>query len=248
MDTEKIRFLEKIAAAGHPGLESEMYDGWELRFSEGFTGRANSVSVYEPGKLSIEEKVEYCEKRYAEHNLPCNFKLTEADKELSDFLVKRGYSVNQPTDVMILRLRDLNYDSEEVLRDTEFTAEPEGWFEPYFEFEGPKDEKSQELCKSIHEKVSSEKLYVKVLHEGRAAAVSSTAVEEGYSLLHNVVVDSTLRGLGLGRKLCQATLEKSRQLGAEYSYLQVIQSNEIALNLYKKLGYEKLYTYWYVKK
>ncbi len=72
MDNEKIRFLEKIATAGHPGLESEMYDGWELRFSEGFTRRANSVSVYEPGKLSIEEKVEYCEKRYAEHNLPCN--------------------------------------------------------------------------------------------------------------------------------------------------------------------------------
>ena len=85
------------------------------------------------------------------------------------------------------------------------------------------------------------------MHDGSVAAVASTATKEGYSLLHNVVVNESLRGIGLGEKLCRATIEKSKELGAEYSYLQVLQDNEAALNLYKKIGFEKIYEFLRVK-
>ena len=45
-----------------------------------------------------------------------------------------------------------------------------------------------------------------------------------------------------------AEFEKSQKEGAHHSYLQVVQTNDIAVNLYKKLGFEKLYSYWYMKK
>ena len=45
-----------------------------------------------------------------------------------------------------------------------------------------------------------------------------------------------------------SNLSKSKAKEADYSYLQVIETNEVALNLYKKFGYEKLYTYWYMVK
>ena len=72
-------------------------------------------------------------------------------------------------------------------------------------------------------------------------------------LLQNVVVSPELRGHelrghGLGKKVCSALLEKSKKEGAHHSYLQVVQTNDIAVNLYKKLGFEKLYSYWYMKK
>ena len=71
--------------------------------------------------------------------------------------------------------------------------------------------------------------------------------ENGYSLLHNVVVSPGLRGIGLGRKLCQAAIMKSGECGASHIFLQVMQNNPVALNLYKKLGFEKQYTYYYLK-
>ncbi len=169
--------------------------------------------------------------------------------------------MNQPTDVMIMPLNNADYlinISENIedmvkaimsdIRDIFYSSEPDDWFESYFEFEGMRDSVQQDLCRQIHSNVSIDKTYIKVLHEGRVAAVASLATEDGYSLLHNVVVDPTLRGKGLGKKICWAAISGSKNIEAEFSYLQVIESNEIALNLYKKLGYEKLYTYWYVKR
>ena len=40
---------------------------------------------------------------------------------------------------------------------------------------------------------------------------------------------------------------KSKEMGAKYSYLQVIKDNDVAVNLYKKLGYKKVYEYCYLK-
>lgn len=108
------------------------------------------------------------------------------------------------------------------------------------------DKAQQDLCRKIHSNVTVDKVYIKVLYKDRVAAVASLAIEDGYSLLHNVIVDPALRGKGLGKKLCYAAISKSKAEEADYSYLQVIETNEVALNLYKKFGYEKLYTYWYM--
>ncbi|MCR4928490.1 MAG: GNAT family N-acetyltransferase, partial [Lachnospiraceae bacterium] len=93
MNISEIRNLEKKAADGWAANEISEYDGWEMRFGNGYTGRANSVSVFEDSTKRMEDKVVYCENLYKAHGLPCNFKVTEVDKELSDFLLNRGYKV-----------------------------------------------------------------------------------------------------------------------------------------------------------
>ncbi|MBR5178637.1 MAG: GNAT family N-acetyltransferase, partial [Lachnospiraceae bacterium] len=185
---------------------------------------------------------------YADHGLPCIFKLTDADGEFISLLKERGYQVVKPTDVMTLSLEDenINYDAGTVLDNVIFSDSSEGWFDPFFEYEGLKDEMKQDITRKIHAKVSVDQVYIKVLYNDKVAAVASLAIESGYSLIHNVVVDPALRGKGLGKKLCQAAILKSKELGASYVYLQVMQNNEMAHNLYKKLGFEKQYTYYYV--
>ena len=84
--------------------------------------------------------------------------------------------------------------------------------------------------------------------EGEPVACASIAVERGYALLHNVIVTSAMRGKGLGEKLCRAMISKAKEMGAEHVFLQVVQSNQVAMNLYQKLGFQKKYTYWYMKK
>ncbi len=245
---DQIRFLENIAANGYVGLEQLEYDGWELRFTNGFTGRANSVQIKEASTIELPEKVAYCEQEYDKHGLPCIFKLTDADKEFISYLEKRGYQVVKPTDVMTLPLEDahIDYDVTSVLDAVTFSPKPEDWFESYFEYEDLTDPAKQEMTRQIHAKVSVEQIYIKILQQDRVVAVASLAIESGYSLLHNVVVAPDCRGMGLGKKLCQAAILKSKDCGACHIYLQVMQNNPIALNLYKRLGFEKQYTYYYV--
>ena len=257
MKIDEIRTLEKKAANGWMAFETHEYDGWEMRFGNGYTGRANSVSVFEDSTKRLEDKVVYCENLYKAQGLPCNFKVTDADKELSEYLLNRGYKVVTPSDVMILDTDSEEFakvlsdegiaDNAEAFKDVIFSDEPADWFDPYFEFEGFTDEKKIETYKQFHANTKVTKLYVTLLHEGKVAAVASCAIEGEYSLLHNVIVDKKYRGLGLGKKLCLAAILKSKELGAKYSYLQVIKDNDVAVNLYNKLGYKKVYEYCYLK-
>ncbi|MBO6090482.1 MAG: GNAT family N-acetyltransferase [Lachnospiraceae bacterium] len=257
MKIDEIRTLEKKAANGWVAFETHEYDGWEMRFGNGYTGRANSVSVYEDSTKRMEDKVVYCENLYKAHGLPCNFKVTDADKELSEYLLNRGYKVVTPSDVMILDTDSEEFakvlsdegiaDNSVAFKDVIFSDEPAEWFDPYFEFEGFTDEKKIETYKQFHANTKVTKLYVTLMYEGNVAAVASCAIEGEYSLLHNVIVDKKYRGLGLGKKLCLAAILKSKEMGTKYSYLQVIKDNDVAVNLYNKLGYKKVYEYCYLK-
>ena len=263
MDIKQIRYLEKIAADGHKALEIVECQDWELRFSKGYTGRANSIRIIgnpiEEINKDVEGKLRYAEEEYSKRELPAMFKLTDADKTFSKYLESRGYKIKHPTDVMMLPLNGADYlikvsgNIDDFVKsvvavpgEINYSTTPDGWFKPYFEFEGMTDKIQQELCRQIHSNVTVDKVYIKVLYKERVAAVASLALEDGYSLLHNVIVNPALREKVSGKKICYAAISKSKAEEADCSYLQVIETNEVALNLYKKFGYEKLYTYWYM--
>ena len=244
--SEKIRFFEEIAANGHVALNVMQYDGWLLRFSEGYTGRANSVSIIYPSTLDMAEKVAYCEEMYRRKGQPCIFKLTNNDEELGEYLESRGYKVVTPTDVKVLDLARF----EPVETDgCVFDSEPdEKWLENYFAFEKLTDTKKQDIFRRMLAKVSVDTIYCTLYDGGRVVACASAAVEHGYMLLQNVVVDESARGTGYGKRLCSAIITKAKESGAKYSWLQVVKDNIPAVKLYDRLGYEKLYTYWYMRK
>ena len=64
----------------------------------------------------------------------------------------------------------------------------------------------------------------------------------------HIVVDEPQRGKGYGQGICESLLTAAKESGAHTSYLQVIQENHKAINLYKKLGYSTVYSYWYRSK
>lgn len=248
--SDKIRFLEEVAANGHVALNVMQYDGWLLRFSNGYTSRANSVSVLYPSAKPLEEKIEYCEKCYEKQGLPTIFKLTDADTELSETLLKRGYGTVTPTDVMEVSIEAAglsgvgNTESVKCL----YAAEPDEWLPRYFAFENITDEWKKNTFREMLSKVMIDVSYGMLYYEGEPVACASIAVEHGYALLQNVVATSSMRGRGLGEKLCRAMIAKAGDMGAEHVFLQVVQTNQAAMNLYRKLGFRKDYTYWYMRK
>lgn len=75
-------------------------------------------------------------------------------------------------------------------------------------------------------------------------AVGLGAAEREYVGMYDICVDPEKRRKGLGTKILKNLMYEAFQKGRTYSYLQVT-----GAKLYKKLGYEKLYSYWYrVKK
>ena len=47
---------------------------------------------------------------------------------------------------------------------------------------------------------------------------------------------------------CESLIAQAKENGAHHTYLQVVRENATAVNMYLKLGYERVYTYWYMKK
>ena len=243
---DKIRFFEEIASNGHVALKVLQYDGWLMRFSNGFTGRANSISILYPSTKPIEEKVSYCEECYAKQGLPTLFKLTDCDKAFSDFLASRGYQVVTPTDLMVMD--DLSSVGDESLfEDCIFSSTPDDWLPYFFEYENITSEKNRETFRQLLSKTLVQTIYCSVIHDGKVVACAGAAIEQGYALIQYVIVSEAVRGKGLGEKLCRALIAKAKENGAQHAYLQVLQNNEIAKNLYKKLGFKKEYSYWYMK-
>ena len=52
-------------------------------------------------------------------------------------------------------------------------------------------------------------------------------------------------GRGLGRRIMEAVLAEASAAGARRSYLQVVEGNRPAEELYRSLGYSVAYPYWY---
>ncbi len=248
---------EQLSFNTHPCLMEEVYDGWLLRFAEGYTKRANSVSVIGKSTLSLEEKITYCEGKYAEHKLPAVFKIAPMASELDRILEERGYSAVDKTNVMTVDLtkqvksaekgKELKLPAAFVQGDVFVTVDEkitEAWQYYYFTF-------NKVLmtyvptAKKMQAKITNQVLCGTVYVDKKAVACGLGVMERGYVGLLDIVVKEEYRGCGFGKVLCQALLEKAKEKGATAGYLQVVDSNEVAKRLYRGLGFEDVYSYWY---
>jgi len=61
-------------------------------------------------------------------------------------------------------------------------------------------------------------------------------IDEGH--ITNIAVHPDFRGQGIGNMLVEALIEECRRNGIHYLTLEVRRSNQVAINLYKKYGFE----------
>lgn len=242
MMDEQIRLFEELSFNSHPALQTQFYDGWFIRFSNGYTNRANSVSTLWPSALDPDEKINECERRYVRQSLPCVFKLTDGtDPALDKKLEARGYRIVTPTDLMVLDLNGRQFPRGDCVITDHVTRE---WLDTYFTLENypePKRVTAEQMLRAIR----NETLYCRIEQDGKSIACASAVLERGYVTLANVIVDEACRGKGYGRQLCESLLSEAVKAGAHTAYLQVVQGNAAAIHLYELLGYRRLYSYWY---
>ena len=221
-----------------------LYDGWVIRFANGYTKRANSVNPLYSSNIDIEEKLEFCESLYREKNLPIVFKLTPSvyPYDLDERLGERGYQKDSLTSVQTVDLgvSDLQVPSAAELQE----RLSDDWLEIFCAMSAisaPHRETLQEILAHIVPR----HCFVSLTSSGGVVACGLGVLQSGYIGLFDIVTDPDFRKRGYGQQVVTSILAWGKENGAKIAYLQVMLNNPPALHLYAKLGFREQYQYWY---
>jgi GNAT superfamily N-acetyltransferase len=238
------RRVEEASLNAWPAMQQILLDGWLLRFSRGFTKRANSIVPLYPGLQPLQdtlaEKVRYCENLYAREQLQTIFRLTSiADpRHLDSYLQTRGYAYEEPTQVLGATLVD-------------FASAPgfrllaiDEWLAVYARLTDMPIA-AQSLHGAILAGIQGRCAFA-VLHvEGKPVACGLGVVEQDLLGLFDIVTHPDHRRAGHATAVVKSLFTWGLAEGAVNGYLQMVADNQPAQILYQNLGFELLYEYWY---
>lgn len=247
MDSD-IKTIEDLSLNAWPSHQMQVYDGWILRFSYFYTHRTNCVEQIGPSLLSLEEKVPYCEKVYQRWQTPCIFKITPiCDPGLDFFLEKRGYEIQHHTTVMVRSLEDfpLTYDfpSDVPLRVENQVGYQ--WIEGLFSLKKTTNITHRRIVPSMYAAIPKDEIAVSVVKDQRIVAMGLGILDRDYVGIYAIHVDEAFRKRGYASSVVRTILNEAKRQGAKRAYLQVVTDNAPAKALYRKLGFRKMYCYWF---
>ena len=260
--------LQRVMGASWGAVERERLGDWELRASEGFTQRANSVlPVGEPG-MPLSGAVDRIEQWYAVRDLPAKVSLAgpvgfePAEDPLGAELLSRGWTAGDrtlnltaSTDAVAGEAGDAAGSAGPVVHVTRDLEEP--WLDAYAQ--------SRPLERGVAARVltgSPDQLFASLALGGglaqglglstpasrdpRPVAIGRLALAHGWAGLAAVWTDPAFRGRGLATRVTTALTTAARADGIRLVHLQVESDNETAIRLYERLGFERHSAYVYL--
>ena len=237
------RHIEEAALNAWPALQTLIYDGWLLRFANGYTKRANSTTPLYAGSRPLAEKIAYCEKLYQQQRQPAIFRLpsfVEGVDDLDEALAAKGY---QRLDETLVQVSDLDWSAYTQSERAYDILYADHWLPAYHGMaQGRLDSDAHER---ILRAIMSPTCYLTVM-DGQAVACGLGVYDRGYVGLFDIVTDAAHRRQGHGEEVVSSLLAWGQEAHeARYAYLQVTADNTPATSLYAKFGFETCYRYWY---
>ncbi len=219
------------------------YDGWVARFGGGYSRRANSVSLLTVSSIGLQEKISHCESLYRTAGQKPIFKIAPVheSQELDGLLNSRGYTKEGEAHVMT---REIERDRIVGSRFVPSSELSEDWLDSAMELNAI-DRSKREALRRILLGIQPQTCYAKLEIQNRTAALCLAVLERQWLGIYDVVTANHLRRQGIGQELINDTMAWGSAQDASKAYLQVMTSNQPALNMYHKLGFETQYTYWY---
>ena len=217
MNFAALRY-EELSLNTFPSLHTQVYDGWILRFREDGDWHDSCVLPLYLSTRSYEDKIDFCEKKFAARSLPCAFKMTSnVPSALDQQLEQRGYALMGKTRVLECQADGLMVH--------------------------PQCEKERQQNPDVRKK--GNRIEAFICEKGEIIARGLGVFEEDTLGLYDIHVNRGHRRKGLGTAICRALMEEGFQSGAKSAHLQVLASNLEALSFYRSLGFQEIYLYWY---
>ncbi len=242
-----ITITEELSSNAWPSLQTVLFDGWIIRFANGYTKRANSVSPLYPSTMDVDEKIHFCESIYQSKKMPVVFKMTPAvyPSNLEERLLARGYRKESPTSVQIMELESVNV---QVTHEAKLQEElSDEWLDNFCRMSAV-TESHRETLRQILINIVPQHCFIMLEYDDQVIACGLGVLQSQYIGLFDIVTDDAFRNRGYGRQVVKSILAWGKQNRAQKAYLQVMLNNVPALHLYSKIGFMEKYQYWYLIK
>ncbi|MDB5357992.1 MAG: acetyltransferase [Phycisphaerales bacterium] len=243
MTHSEIRELEELSLSAWPADTELRLDGWTLRFTRGYTRRANSAHPLNESTKPTVQKVRECEQLYLAHNLPTIFKVTSAaiPGNLDAVLETAGYRRDSGANVLTCSLTAIPPMTEETRVEN---APVSQWIAALMHF-GYVSENNAPILASIVGRVAVPICCAMVSENNEPIATGLGVLQGPWLGLFDIVTSPAHRGQGIGSAVVQSLLDWGQSQGAQRAYLQVVPGNTPAERLYAKFGFIQAYEYWY---
>lgn len=239
-DPGLVSALETRLVNAWPSFESQVAEGWLLRFAKGYSKRANAATPIVPGATLDDALLDHVSAQFTDQGLRPVFRLTSLQApEVDGLLAARGFLEIEPSLGMVAEI------------DPAFEIEPSvgigasverAWVREAAQSYGG-DKADDTLLIEIVSRIRQPAAFATLSLDEAHVAWGLAVAERGYVGLYDVVVAPDLRGLGLSRALVTSLMAWGRAKGARRAYLQVRESNDVARALYRSLGFTDVYRY-----
>ena len=243
----QIQTLEELSLNALPPLQQILDNGWVLRFADGYTKRANSVTPLYSGasEEDLTTKIERCKRIYQNFGLPPIFRLTNISQwsELDRTLDRLGYIKQDYVSVRVKAIDDIPRveNSCEIAIEERLSTE---WLDRYVHAAEVPFQHWNTMSTML-EIIPSPTCYAMLKHNNRFCSCGLGVLERDYLGIFFFVTDRSQRRRGYGSQLISAMANWGRNRGATKVYLQVETANKAGINLYNKLGFTEIYQYFY---
>lgn len=243
----EIKQIEDMSLNAWPSHKMELYDGWILRFSYFYTHRTNSVEQFGISTLPWKEKIPYCEAVYKRLGTPAIFKISPLISPDFDYILEnRGYEIQHTTDVMTMDFSKSPCFPQDCCPDVTFTEEiPAQWIQALFNLKNTSNPIHRMVVPSMYRAILKETICASIVKNGEIIGTGLGILDRNYIGIYAIHVREDFRRMGYARQICTGLLQKGQKRGAQKAYLQAVNGNVSAQNLYRSLGFETFYTYWF---
>jgi N-acetylglutamate synthase len=240
-DLALVETLEKRLVNAWPAIETLALDGWLLRFARGYSKRANAASPMTANAALDPEAIHYAASLYRAQKIRPTFRLTPLAADDADtMLADAGFVLYDGSLCLTAPLR-----LGQRRRDPRVTTTPQAsarWIAAAAASHGG-DKADHSALGEIVSRIRPTAAFATLSHKGTDLAWGLAVAERGYVGLFDIVVAPPARGGGLGRAIVSSLMAWGRGEGAHSAYLQVRDSNAVALSLYRSLGFTDAYGY-----
>ena len=238
-DTETI---ERATLAAVSPEAVEEFQGWLLPFDSGTVSRAHSAVPLRHVPAG-EDMIDQIEARYRARGLRTVFRLAnEACFDgMRQELARRGYQSGKPVLVQVAPVQAMRATSAAAPAET--ADVPDAAWAALFLAEGFDPVDGASRVKALSRARGS--VYASVRENGKTVAAGAGAFSHGWSSVHGMRTDQAFRGRGLAGRVLAGIAAVAEQRGIARAFLQVEDVNTPALALYRRAGFETVWSYDY---
>ena len=232
--SQRIIELEKLSDLTWPAEQNIEFGKWQLRISDGFSMRANSVLPIGEPPIDLAAAVAQVVKIYRENKLRPTFSIAlPIFDELDRYLEQDGWNLKIDANFLI---RDIG--TVEVSNHPEFLIEILDYPSKVW-LELNSDQPLEKLMRRYPARYGAIKIGEQVVAVGRIATLGN------WSIVTRLFVHPSFRGKGVAKILMNNLLAAASKDGATKVALQVDDENGAALALYQSMGFRTHHKFVY---